>query len=298
MNISQCKKWIEDHDEFLLDLVRIYLGAGLVFKAISFMPADRQQDLIKMVQGAGGLGVSPATLVYGVIGAHLLGGLLLAVGLLTRWAALVQIPVLLGVVFYVDLPQMKNPVAAIDARQHVEFSALVLFLMVLFFVRGAGPYSLDHRLFPKPAKKTHDHLAYALIRIYLGLGLFLKAVFFMSPDNQRMLMKQMEDLGSFWFAPAAALHYVIPVHLLGGILLAIGLLTRVAAGLQIPILLGVIFYLYLPQVTIAPRQNLEFSGLVLFLLAVFFVRGSGHYSVDNYLSRSHSKSVEESGAYA
>ena len=76
------------------------------------------------------------------------------------------------------------------------------------------------------------------------------------------------------------------MHLPGGLLLAIGLLTRVAALAQIPILLGAIFYVHLSnRMRVEPRQELEFATLVLFLLVLVFSYGGGRLSVDHLLSR-------------
>jgi len=86
-------------------------------------------------------------------------------------------------------------------------------------------------------------------------------------------------------------HYVIPAHLVGGALLAVGLLTRFAAILQLPILLGAVFYVYAPQVvafrmsSVEPRQSLELAAMVLFLLALVAVFGAGRLSLDNWLAR-------------
>jgi len=130
----------------------------------------------------------------------------------------------------------------------------------------------------------HEDAFRDLVRIYLGIGLFIKGVYFMS--HQDDLNQLLQRLDSASFAQAAAAHVVIPVHLVGGILLALGLLTRVAALAQIPILLGAVFYVYLPKMTlIEPRQNLEFSLLVLFLLVLLFLFGAGRYSLDYRLAR-------------
>lgn len=133
--------------------------------------------------------------------------------------------------------------------------------------------------------ETHSDLFIDLVRIYLGTGLFVKAIWFMT--HRDFLMNTIEGSDNLWFAPAALAHYVIMAHLVGGFLLAIGLLTRVAALFQIPILLGAVFYVYLPKiVTLEPRQNLEFAALVLFLTVLVAVRGAGRCSLDYYLSRS------------
>ena len=88
------------------------------------------------------------------------------------------------------------------------------------------------------------------------------------------------------FAPAAIAHYVVLAHLFGGLLMALGLLTRVAALVHIPVLLAAVFYIYLPKmIFLEPRQSLEFSSLVLFLLLLFAAFGAGRWLLDHYLSR-------------
>jgi uncharacterized membrane protein YphA (DoxX/SURF4 family) len=70
-------------------------------------------------------------------------------------------------------------------------------------------------------------------------------------------------------------------------MLAIGLVTRAAAIAQLPILVGAVFYVHMPKLTlmsVEPRQNLELSALVLFLTCLVCVQGSGRFSVD-YLMR-------------
>jgi uncharacterized membrane protein YphA (DoxX/SURF4 family) len=136
----------------------------------------------------------------------------------------------------------------------------------------------------RPWVEQHTDIVLDMVRIYLGVGLALKAVFYMSHNDE--LMKLMDALGPAQIFPAAMAHYVILAHLVGGILLALGLLTRMAALAQIPILFVALFYLYLPKMMMMePRQNLEFSALVLFLLTLFAVFGAGRWSVDHILSK-------------
>ena len=59
-----------------------------------------------------------------------------------------------------------------------------------------------------------------------------------------------------------------------------------AALAQVPVLVGAMFWVYLPKVmAVEPRQNLEFSALVLFLMLMILVFGAGRWSLDHYLSR-------------
>lgn len=130
----------------------------------------------------------------------------------------------------------------------------------------------------------HHDLFLDLIRVYLGTGLFVKGLYLMT--HRAFLDQTIEQAGSLWFAPAAIAHYVFPAHVVGGVLLALGLLTRFAALVQIPVLAGALFYVYLPRVTqLEARQNMEFSALVLFLLIVFSIYGAGRWSVDAHLQK-------------
>ena len=132
--------------------------------------------------------------------------------------------------------------------------------------------------------ETHSDIIWDLVRIYLGIGLFLKAIFYLT--HRDYLLQSMDNMGTSWFAPAIMAHYVILAHLFGGLLMALGLITRVAALVQVPILLAAVFYVYLPKMMfLEPRQSLEFSALVLFLLLLTAAFGAGRWSLDHYLSR-------------
>jgi putative oxidoreductase len=132
--------------------------------------------------------------------------------------------------------------------------------------------------------RSHEDLFRDLVRIYLGAGLFVKSIYLMA--HRDYLMQVISDSGNSWVAPAAVAQYVIVAHLVGGALLMIGLLTRVAAFAQLPILLGAVFYVYMPHMaTVEPRQYFEFTALVAFLLFWIGVFGAGRWSVDYMISR-------------
>ncbi len=116
-------------------------------------------------------------------------------------------------------------------------------------------------------------LAYSLIRIFLGFALFIRGILFVSdPHNLTQLAGSEQNF--YLFA------YVAIGHLLGGFLLGIGFFTRLAALIQIPILLGAVFIVHLKQGLLSAGQSLELSVLVLFLLIVFFLFGDGDLSLD------------------
>lgn len=140
MNLNQFKSWLHAHPDVMMDLVRIYLGVALFFKGIYFM-ANREA-LLQIMEEAGSWSIAPMAIAHYIVLAHLFGGLLLAVGLLTRFAAAAQIPILVAAVFYVHLP--KFTLMSAEPRQNLELSALVLFLTCLVCLHGSGRFSVDH----------------------------------------------------------------------------------------------------------------------------------------------------------
>lgn len=128
---------IESNRHLVLDVVRVYLGAGLFFRGLALLLTD--VGLQQFTGGAAPSFTTSGVAVY-VMGAHLVGGALLVVGFYTRLAALIQLPVLAGAVLVVH---WQN--GLLSANQSLEFSVLVLFLLSLVFLFGGGKWSLDAR---------------------------------------------------------------------------------------------------------------------------------------------------------
>jgi uncharacterized membrane protein YphA (DoxX/SURF4 family) len=86
---------------------------------------------------------------------------------------------------------------------------------------------------------------------------------------------------------AAWLSTLIPwIHLLGGSLIIAGLFTRAAALIQIPILLGAVFFVNAKKGVFAGESDLLFSIIILVLLFFFLLEGGGRLSLDNYFAKS------------
>ena len=142
-SMNDCKQWVQSHVDIVIDLVRMYLGVGLFVKGLYFLM--HREEMQKLLEGAHNLVFAQGAVAHYVIPVHLVGGLLLAIGLLTRLAALIQMPILIGAVFYLWLPQ----VLFFEKRQYFEFAALVLFLLGLIFVYGGGRFSVDYLITKK-----------------------------------------------------------------------------------------------------------------------------------------------------
>ena len=75
-------------------------------------------------------------------------------------------------------------------------------------------------------------------------------------------------------------YYVLIGNIVGGLLLLIGLYTRFAAIIQIPILVSAVFFVSIDRGLASGNQSLELSGLVLIILAVILIFGPGQLSLD------------------
>ena len=76
---------------------------------------------------------------------------------------------------------------------------------------------------------------------------------------------------------------------MGGILIALGLLTRPAILFQLPILLGAVLFVHPGMDYNSINTQWWVSALTLILLLVFLVFDSGRWSIDNYM-RNHLES--------
>ena len=136
--VHKIEIWGDRHHPKFLDVVRIALGVFLLLKGVAFM--ENSTMLGDLLENQGLLSFSPwllITLVYYVTFAHIVGGTLIALGTFTRFASLIQIPIVLAAVFLTGF--FISPINAL-----VWPSVTALILLVLFAVIGSGPLSLDH----------------------------------------------------------------------------------------------------------------------------------------------------------
>ena len=125
---------------------------------------------------------------------------------------------------------------------------------------------------------NNTSLAYALIRSFLGVALFIRGVILAS-DPAVITTLAGEDKIYWWYS------YITVAHIIGGISLTAGLLTRLGSFLQIPVLFGAVFLVHLKQGLLSVGQSLELSVLVLVLLIIHFIFGAGEFSIDSKIKR-------------
>jgi len=133
-NIDQ---WVARHSFSFVDSIRILLGAILIWKGIAY---GRNQYDIPVIVDNGPFDFLSLSLAQYIVMAHLAGGFLIFIGLVTRIAILFQIPILVGAVIY-------TPMAGSHSFYSSETLAVaVLFLLITFLFYGSGKFSADEYL--------------------------------------------------------------------------------------------------------------------------------------------------------
>lgn len=141
--VQRIEHWGETHHPRWLDFVRMALGLVLVVKGVEF--ANNMDKLTNLMSGLPFGNFMMVMLAHYVLAAYMLGGVLLATGLLTRFACIINLPVL---------------VAAIAMNVFQEFSelsvvVLILALIIYFMIIGSGRWSLDWYVNKEYERRMH-----------------------------------------------------------------------------------------------------------------------------------------------
>ena len=131
--VKSLNKWANRHTYYPLDLLRMALGVFLFIKGIDFMSDPKfMAEVIKPFQGLpGGM-----IIVHYLVPAHFVGGFLIIIGLLTRWAVIAQLPILLGAVAVNFLGEMH--------MNNLVLASIALLVCIFFLFYGSGKHSADY----------------------------------------------------------------------------------------------------------------------------------------------------------
>jgi uncharacterized membrane protein YphA (DoxX/SURF4 family) len=141
--VQRVEHWGDTHHPQWLDVVRILLGAFLCYKGIDFLM--NMGTMLGLITNRMSFGSFTEMMMGNYIGfAHILGGILLILGVLTRFACLLQLPILIGAIFFVKT-SLYRPFS------ETLLAILVFLLLVLFLIVGNGPVQL---LKFRPDEKT------------------------------------------------------------------------------------------------------------------------------------------------
>jgi putative oxidoreductase len=136
--LAKIQDWGDQHHPKWIDYLRIVLGIILVWKGIAFASNLNAFSILMMNAGLA-TAVSISLIAHTIIVLHIIGGLFIALGTHTRLFCLLNLPVLIGAVFFVNL-------SANIFKPYSEFwfSCLVLFALITFLIEGNGVLSVEH----------------------------------------------------------------------------------------------------------------------------------------------------------
>jgi len=120
-----------------LTIIRIALGLILFWKGIVFI---RDTEFLKSLLEHSGIGVfssNAETLTFIVAYLTLLCGLFILCGLFTRTSCIVQIPILLIAIIFVNSKNIG------ESTFEFILSIVVFILLILFAIKGSGTLSAD-----------------------------------------------------------------------------------------------------------------------------------------------------------
>ncbi|WP_375324866.1 DoxX family protein [Flagellimonas sp. GZD32] len=134
-SVKKLNKWANAHTYLFIDLIRVALGTFLFIKGIEVMSNYQQMaELARPFQDLpGGM-----IILHYIAPAHFVGGVLIVVGLLTRWSAIAQLPILFGAVLTNFLGTMNTT--------NLVVAVFILLLCLFFVVYGSGKHSVDYYL--------------------------------------------------------------------------------------------------------------------------------------------------------
>ena len=138
MNLAQrLELWGDRHHPRWMDIVRIVLGIFLISKGIQFL--QNMSTLMNMM--ANSLSFDSFVLIllsHYIVFAHLLGGVLITLGLLTRFACLIQLPILIGAIIFVN-----SSAGILNPFSELLVAVVVFLLLIYFLIVGNGPWSFE-----------------------------------------------------------------------------------------------------------------------------------------------------------
>jgi putative oxidoreductase len=132
--LKNIQDWTSSHNPKWLALFRVALGATLLLRGVSFL--NNLPDMERMIE-ANNLSDYKGLLMNSIPWIHVAGGFLIIIGLFTRFAAIIQIPILAGAVLFINSKK-----GFFTAETDLSLSIIIFLLLLVFVVEGSGPLSL------------------------------------------------------------------------------------------------------------------------------------------------------------
>ena len=121
-----------------LTLLRIILGIIILYKGFIFFKNSVLVESLLKNNSFQMIDKNSETIAFIITYINLLGGFFILIGLFTRWMCIIQIPILLGAIFFV-----QDMASVSFTNTELLLSIAVLVLLILFAIKGSGALSAD-----------------------------------------------------------------------------------------------------------------------------------------------------------
>lgn len=133
--VKELNKWANAHTSVYVDILRVLLGGFLVFKGAQFVSQSNYiPEIFNHFRNFG----AEMLIIHIVAFAHMVGGILIMIGLYTRKSILVQLPII-GYAF------LLNFIESFNTSNFLQ-SGICLILCFFFLYFGGGKHSVDYDL--------------------------------------------------------------------------------------------------------------------------------------------------------
>ncbi|MBK6635371.1 MAG: DoxX family protein [Chitinophagaceae bacterium] len=148
--IEKFEYWGDRHHPKWLDIIRIVLGVFLCYNGVDYL--RNTSDLISLMKNTSPFSEFMIILIgHYITFAHIIGGFFLTIGMFTRAACVIQIPILIGAIIFVNIGATRD---AFSPYSELFLSIIVLLLLVYFLIIGNGPLSV--KVPPEEHLKEHE----------------------------------------------------------------------------------------------------------------------------------------------
>lgn len=136
--ISKIQQWGDRNHPQWLDYFRIALGLILIWKGVQFALNLRPFTNF-MTEVSIGPAASISLLAHSIIFLHIIGGFLICVGSKTRLFCMLNLPILIYAVFFINFrADIFRPYS------EIWLSSFVLLGLICFYIEGDGKISIEY----------------------------------------------------------------------------------------------------------------------------------------------------------
>lgn len=121
------------------------------------------------------------------------------------------------------------------------------------------------------------------LRMFFGACLVIKGIYFFFEGIY--IHEILNETFNNPYVAVLVAHTIVAGHITGGVCIIFGFFTRLFCLLNIPILIGAMYYIHVEEGFFTQTQGLELTIIVLVLLITYAWYGSGKISIDQYLKK-------------